>query len=280
MKKSSLNVQGLEVQDLVRVRYPHELSKLVAEADIAWQEFCLLPMPEKNRYPYQIDASVSGVGYQSTSTTGDPKEHFHIRLSQSAWLLTEAEKTHNPVIIEFVDTALRLAEGLKPFARQFVESAEEEFELPALAKDIMAVCDEWTPRFLHYFAGAREGDEFAMQHTDKGCLTLHLHESHSGFEHLTREGLWQPIAFGKDETLVIAGLRLQYRSSCRLTAVCHRVVASEETARVGRNSIVCFFDCKNIPYYDKKRHGSTQNFPPGFNYGMPFETYKTLFMTA
>ena len=112
---------------------------------------------------------------------------------------------------------------------------------------------------------------------DKGAFTAHLYESDEGFERFTRDERWEPVPFGDGHTAIIAGFRLQYRSRCKLTAVCHRVVATERTARHGRYSIVLFFDCVNTPYYNKQKLGPMQQYPAGFNYGIPFPALATYF---
>ena len=277
--ETMLDLRELSADDVVRVAYPARLASLVREAKEKADAFWELPQEVKEAFGYQSDTLVSGVGYQGPEDgSKDPKEHVHLRLNESAWLRAQCAKVNDPAVSEFVETGLALAEGLKPFAQEFVESAESEFSIPGLAKDTMSLADGWTFRFLRYQAGKRApGEDIAAQHLDKGGFTLHLHESDSGFERLTRDGTWVPVAFGDGHTLIIAGARLQYRSRCRLTAVCHKVVANERTAVEGRTSIVCFFDFRNTPYYDKSKWGPMQGLPVGFNYDLPFVKYAQYF---
>jgi len=85
-----------------------------------------------------------------------------------------------------------------------------------------------------------------------------------------------PVSGG--ETAIIPGMRLQYRSGNKLKAIYHRVVATEKTAKEGRFSVVCFVHLKNTPEYNKQKAGRLQEFMPGFNYDMPFEEFKKLFI--
>ncbi len=277
MDTALLDVRGLAAHDFVRVPYPSALAACVKRAQGAWEAFCGLPDEEKRRFGYQPDTLLSGVGYQPPESGCDPKEHFHVRLSERQWLLIECLRVNLPEATAFVEAALTLCEEAKPFAREFVETAEEEFSIPHLLDDTWKLRDQWTLRFLHYMGGCEPGQAIAAQHLDKGAFTAHLYESDEGFERFTRDERWEPVPFGDGHTAIIAGFRLQYRSRCKLTAVCHRVVATERTARHGRYSIVLFFDCVNTPYYNKQKLGPMQQYPAGFNYGIPFPALATYF---
>lgn len=274
-----MDVRALRSQDLVRVPYPAALKVRVLAAKKIWEKFYGLPDKVKRALDYQADTLVSGVGYQGPETGCDPKEHVHIRLSEASWLRMQASLTGNAIVIEFIEAALQLCEELKEFMREFLEAAEREFGIAGLVDDVMALADSWTLRFLHYLEGkCSPGEPLAAQHLDKGGLTGHLYESAPGFERLTRDREWEPISFGDGETVIIAGARLQHRTKGKIIAVCHRVVANERTARVGRDSIVCFFDMLNAAHYNKAKHGSMQSFKEGFNYPpAPFSAFDKLF---
>ena len=135
----------------------------------------------------------------------------------------------------------------------------------------------WFLRFIHYFGGRREDDEIATSHADKCGFTLHLMESDPGLQFLDFQNKWNDVPVSTGETVIIPGMRLQYRSKNELKALYHRVVATPETAEAGRFSMVLFVHLCRTPEYDKKRAGRLQEFPPGFNYEMPFEEFSKLF---
>ena len=102
--------------------------------------------------------------------------------------------------------------------------------------------------------------------------------SDPGLQHFTFEKEWEDMPVSSGETVIIPGMRLQYRSHNELKAVYHRVVATKETARTGRFSIVCFIHPKNTAQYNKEKAGRLQEFQPGFNYEMSFEEFAKLFV--
>lgn len=273
------DLRALKGQDFVRVSYPADLARLVQDTEKAWRAFCDLDDGTKRSFGYQPDKEKSGVGYQPPESGRDPKEHFHVRLSERAWLLERAGDLDNEAVTWFITSALDLAERLKPFSKtEFIEVAERDFDMPALTEDAMAAGDLWTLRFLRYLGGVEPGHPIAAEHVDKGAFTAHLYESDPGFERFTPQGTWEPVEFGSGETMIIAGLGLQYRSKCQLTAMHHRVVANEKTAVSGRISIVCFYDFRGQVYYNKPRWGPTQNFGAGFFYQMPFSEFQQYFL--
>ncbi len=137
----------------------------------------------------------------------------------------------------------------------------------------------WFVRFLHYFGGRKEGDEIATPHVDKSGFTLHLYESDPGLQYLDFAKQWRDMPVSLGETAIIPGMRLQYRSQNRLKAIYHRVIATEKVAQQGRFSVVCFIHLKNTPEYNKQKAGRLQEFPPGFNYDMPFSEFSKLFIS-
>jgi isopenicillin N synthase-like dioxygenase len=131
---------------------------------------------------------------------------------------------------------------------------------------------------LHYFGEREVGEVTASPHIDKGGFTLHLFETDQGLEYLdikTRE--WHEMPIGKNETVIIAGARLQNYSENNLKALCHRVVANEKTRRDGRYSAVLFVDFATAPLYDKDKFGRLQGFSAGFNYDMPAQEFSKMF---
>ncbi len=80
-----------------------------------------------------------------------------------------------------------------------------------------------------------------------------------------------------NETVIIPAMQMQLRSGGDLNALCHRVIATPETAVHGRYSAVCFVQFKNTPKYDKDRCGRLQEKVPGFNYEMSHQEFERLF---
>ena len=278
MESTMQDVHALKGQDFVRVSYPKDLARLVKESQEKAAAFWTLPDEIKDSFGYQPDTVRSGVGYQSAESGRDPKEHFHVRLADAAWLREQTARVDHPAVTAIVETALELLVRLKPFAQDdFLRPAERELDVPDLAKKTLASHEFWLLRFLHYHEGS-EAEEFAAEHVDKGAFTAHLLETDSGFERYTPEGKWEPVEFGDGETMIIAGLGLQYLSRCQLIAMHHRVVANERTRTTGRDSIVCFFAFEDQVHYDKGKWGPTQQFPAGYFYRMPFEEFRTYFI--
>jgi isopenicillin N synthase-like dioxygenase len=120
------------------------------------------------------------------------------------------------------------------------------------------------------------GETFAHAHADRGGFTLHLYESAGGGEYLGFDKVWRPWPIGGEETIIFPSMVLQHRSKGRLKALCHRVVATEETSQHGRFSMVVFIDFHHSHRYSDavKR---LQDFEPGFNYDLSFSEFDKLF---
>jgi isopenicillin N synthase-like dioxygenase len=275
-----MDIRTLETAGFVRIPYPPALRAGVLEAVAAWKSFCMLPNAAKQLISYSGDVNVSGVGYElklEKGKTADLKEDFHLRVSERH-LVEENVRKAGPEAVLFMEKALALAPLMEPVIFGFAEAAEREYGMAGFLADTRDRMPRALIRFLHYFGDRQPGDELAVAHVDKGGFTLHLHESHPGLQHLAfGNERWEPMDFGEGETAIIPAMRMQYRSENRLKATCHRVVANEETARIGRYSAVCFMDFANTPYYDKERRGRLQDQPPAFNYKMPFDEFKDFF---
>lgn len=266
----------------------HEaLREAVREAADAWKAFCKLPEEQKQLFDYSGDVTVgSGVGYELKRGDGgmDLKEDFHARAKSRQLLMQEAKKVGTPAIL-FVAAALNVSAHLRPAVAEFARLLEDELGLKGFERDTLKAQALWMIRFNHYLPSGDPTAIIASQHCDKGCFTPHLYESDAGLERLTMHPepalrVWEPMPVNENETVIFPGLRLQLRSENQLRATCHRVVANERTAKKGRYSIVAFCDSLNVPYYDKARVGRTQNFGPGFNYDMPFDEYRKMFVEA
>jgi isopenicillin N synthase-like dioxygenase len=112
---------------------------------------------------------------------------------------------------------------------------------------------------------------------DQSGFTLHLFESAPGLQCLTFKNKWIDMPVSSGETAIIPSMQLQFRSLGKLKALCHRVIATRETAQSGRFSAVCFVQLKNTPKYDKEMHGRLQEKIPGFNYKMSPDDFKKFF---
>jgi hypothetical protein len=273
-------VEELRDKGKVYTTYPAELREAVARAMEAWQALCALPEDIKMRFPYEVDKWVSGNGYELKKESGDTldqKENFHLRLRARDELLARAVAIGSPEITEFVEAGLVLPELIAPLLADFAQSMEKEFGMTGFADDVAYATPSLLLRFLHYFGNQEPGKEIASPHVDKGGFTLHLYESDKGVEQLTFDGQWVPVPVSHEQTVIFPALGLQYRLKSEVKAMYHKVVATEESAQNGRFSAVCFVDFRgNVPW-NKEKYGPQRYLPPGFNYTMPWEEFKTSF---
>jgi isopenicillin N synthase-like dioxygenase len=276
-----LSIRELEKVGRAYIPYPADIRSVVENAVASWERFCRLDEAVRMQFPYDRTMNM-GVGYElkKIKEAGrDLKEDFHITLSSKKWLSDVAWAIKDPVMLQFVDSASVLVDAVRPLILRFANELEKEFALPELARDVEEGKESlWFIRFLHYFGGSAVGDEIAAPHADKSGFTLHLYESDPGLQYLNFQKNWIDMPVSTGESVAIPGMRLQYRSENRLRATYHRVIATEKTARNGRFSVVCFVHPKNTPEYNKVKAGRLQEFPPGFNYDMPFDEFKELFI--
>jgi len=260
----------------VREVYPPEVRSAVIRTVESWTKFCGLPEEVKTNINYE-----NGFGYELKKVPGkrlDLKENFHVALAGHN-RLTKIAKTLGVLEIEqFIEDGERLIKLVIPLIKDFSEKTESGFGLKGLTEEVMANQDSWTIRFLHYFGVGEKGSEMAAPHSDKGGFTLHLYEGDSGLQCLNFENEWVGMPVSEKETVIIAGMQLQYRSQNKLKALCHRVVSTPKTAKSGRYSAVCFISLKKTPAYNKDGFGRLQEFPPGFNYTMPFSEFSKMFV--
>lgn len=276
-----INIQELKSEGRVYVSLLPEFRDGVEEAVEAWKAFCALPNEQKCFFEYTSDAKTSGNGYELKldPSSGDLKEDFHLRSNVSEWLMEQAQKVDPVIAPRFIQKALALNELMAETLRSFAEAVEHEYHIPGFANDVMARQPFWLIRFLHYFGDRQPGDIFADPHVDKGGFTLHLYESHDGVECLTYDTKeWVPLPLAHDKTVIFAGMGLQHRSHCDLRALCHRVMANEDTADTGRYSAVVFINAANNLFYDKATFGRLQNWEPGAFYDMTFAELEKYFI--
>lgn len=274
-----VGIRDLETLGRLYVTYDPELRKAVGRAMERWEAFCALPNEQKVRFGYTPDAKVSGNGYELKLDGIDRKENCHLRVEARKELIAMSADADPMLGPAFVEAALEVNERMTHLIRTFAEHVETEYGIEGFARDVMAYQPKWLLRFLHYFGDHEPYDEIAAPHTDKGGFTLHLYESHPGVEYLTHDTRqWKELPLAHDETVIFPGMGLHHRSRCKLQGLTHRVVATEETARTGRFSAVCFFNFDNVRFYNKTKFGSMQQFPPGHFYGMPFAEFDQYFI--
>ncbi len=277
--ENKYSIGDLEMKGLVRVSYPADLRQSVERAVESWKSFCALPEATRKLFPYNSAAGM-GVGYELKQTPGanlDVKEDFHFTLGSEGWIFGVAEEMKSPTVSRFVEDARSLAHAMEPLVLDFAQSLERQFALTGLVQEVADSKGSWFVRFLHYFGGRKPGDEIATPHADKSGFTLHLYESDPGLQYLDFKKAWQEMPVSAGETVIIPGMRMQYRSRNQLKALYHRVVATAETAAQGRFSAVVFVHLNRTPAYNKQKSGRLQEFQPGFNYEMPFEEFSRLF---
>ncbi len=272
------HISELKTTGFVMLDYPSDLRSAVEKTVELWKRFCALPVEVKKGLPYSNGGD--GVGYELKEGIGnkaDRKENFDITTEGEAWFLKNIDTIENPVAIEFVKSATALVAVMKPTILEFASQAEAEFGLEGFAKEVEESEAGFFTRFIHYFGDRDVGEETATAHTDQSGFTLHLFENAEGLQCLTYDMKWIDMPVSSGRTVIIPSMQMQLRSRGELTALCHRVIATERTAHEGRYSAVCFVQLKRTPRYDKEKGGRLQEKEPGFNYGMTHEEFATLF---
>lgn len=274
------SINKLKSTGSIRLSYPDKLDFAVNQAVKVWKKFCSLPENIRIKFEYNKGTGM-GVGYEIKKTPGntlDLKEDFHFTSGMKPWLEIAAKKTDQDAAVDLVHKSEKLVELLKPFILEFSKNIETEYGLFEFQKEVLDSSDQWFIRFIHYFGNREVGDEIASSHADKCGFTLHLYESDPGLQFLNFDFKWHNVKIKKGQTIIIPGMRLQYRSKNILKALFHRVVANKETSLNGRFSLVCFIHLKRTPQYNKQGLGRLQEFKPGFNYEMKFDEFAKLFI--
>ncbi len=281
-RRCEMNVASLQEYGCTYVPYPAELRTAVEQALESWKAFCALPDEQKLLFGYDPDVKTSGNGYELKNIAKgdiDSKEDMHLRVIAREELLRRARLVDGVVAPRFVEDALAINPYIASVVSEFGRTVEQEYGVVGFEKDILATQPSWLIRFLHYFGDRRVDDEIATAHVDKGGFTLHLIETDGGVERLAYHGRsWVPLPLPAGKTVILPGMGLQNRSRGQLRALCHRVVATSDTAKHGRYSAVCFFNFDNMRFYNKTAYGSLQKWPPGAFYDMPFEEFNKLFV--
>lgn len=271
------NIQDLQTKGFVIVDYPAELRKAVEETAELWKEFCSLPTEIKKGLPYSNGQD--GVGYEikdGSGPNGDKKENFDVAGAGVEWLKKHSEEISSPIAVKFIESALNITRLIKPLVCEFAQAIEDEFGIPGFANEIEEGQNRIFVRWIHYFGDRKPGEETASSHIDQSGMTPHLWESAPGFQYLTYDGKWEDASFPKGTTFIIPSAQMPLKHS-GFRAMCHRVIATEETAKNGRYSAVCFVQFAKTPKYDKDTYGRLQEKTPGFNYNMPYDEYVKMF---
>lgn len=272
---------NLKKDGFINIDYPVDVRSAVESTEKAWQDFCTLPLEEKDKFIYSEKGERAESGYEFKTEQGtgkDLKENFHVNPASVSTL--EEIAAGSEEADEFIKSSKNLFEKINPFVKEVLEKIESESGVTGLAERAIRLQHTWVLRFLHYLPGVPVGQDLAAVHPDKGSITLHLYESADGLEYLW-DGQWKPLYVGADYTASIGGMGLQYATKCEVKATNHRVVATEKTSRNGRYSIVMFIPLADVPPYNKDKNGRLQDVilerGEGFNYNMSFDEFKTLF---
>lgn len=271
------------------VDYPEAVRQSVDEAAREWQEFCALPEDVKDEFAAE-DHHVT-VGYESKDgggNNGDRKENFDFSFSPlgEEFLERVVERSGNDTATRFVAAIRKLQQQMIPMIEAFGERAENDYGVEGFADIAKHSAPNAFFRFLHYPAGAEVGEIIAQPHTDHSGFTFHLAETTEGCERLTPDGRWEALPVSEGQAAAFGSMQLQVASDNEIKAMAHRVIANEESARIGRHAIVCFValhkmdedgQVRPLKVYNREEHGRLQEKEPGFNYTMPIDEFRTLF---
>ncbi|MES2213591.1 MAG: 2OG-Fe(II) oxygenase family protein [Patescibacteria group bacterium] len=272
------SISDLQKKGYVAFPYPMDLRSAVDETAKLWKKFCALPLETKLSLPYSNNTA--GVGYELKEGVGnkaDKKENFDVTLAGIEWLETHIKSLGNHEALEFVEKAIGLLAPLKPIIYAFAQEVEREFGLAGFTDEVSASENSFFIRFIHCFGGREVGEVITAGHPDQSGFTPHLFESSPGLQCLNYDGVWEPMPVSRGETVIIPDMQMQLRSDGKLRALWHRVVATTETAEIGRYSAVCFIQLKNTPKYNKEQWGRLQEMEEGFNYNMKPEEFAKFF---
>jgi len=274
----NLSIKDLKSQGIVRVEYPPHVRKLIVDAVEAWKVFCTLRLELKQSRPYSDPST--GVGYENkdgSGLRGDRKENFDFALRGAEWLSCNRDSLPSEALA-FLDKAKRAVIAVRDIIHTFAAEVEAQYDLKDFYDEVVDSDELFFIRFIHYQGDREIGDETATAHVDQSGFTLHLFESAPGFQCLTYgDKQWQDVAFDGRDTVIIPSMQMQLRSNNAIKAMCHRVVATAETASAGRYSAVCFVQLRWTAKYNKDRFGRLQEKTPGFNYNMNEQVFANMF---
>ncbi|MDA8611408.1 hypothetical protein N9L18_00905 [Candidatus Pacebacteria bacterium] len=272
------NIETFKTDGFVDIEYSQPLRDAVLRMEESWRTFCSLPEEAKMTFPYSKESA--GVGYELKQEKGkslDLKENFNFTIGRYGWLMNSARKSGLLEAIDLVNRCRDVALELQPEVESFAEEVEQKLGVDGFAKETVRSVDTYYVRLIHYFGDREVGEETATSHTDKSGFTFHLYENTPGLQRLTYDGEWVDMAVSDGRTQIIPNMQLQYRTKGDLKATCHRVIATEKSAKEGRYAAVCFVMLKDTPKYDKEAAGRLQEREPGFNYTESHKSFSRLF---
>ena len=268
--------KAFDQQGFVTIPYPEHLRRSVVCLADAWREWCSLDIQTKEKtFPY-----TQGTGYEYQCTPGptrDIKEIFHYTGEAHSRLLRDSHGMHSKWAINLIASSAQVLDELFPEIVKYNRQMEKEFRIPGLVEEVEASKNSIFIRAIHYFGGRSADYVIAAHHVDKSGQTEHLYEDIHGVEYLDQKRNWQSLTTEKGIMIAFPSMQMQLRSKGKMKALCHRVIANEDSAERGRFAIVAFTKLAKTPEYDKKRAGRLQDLPAGFNYDMPHEEFSKYF---
>ncbi len=273
-EKLTLRHDGVET-----ITYPLSLHENIQEIAKLWEAFCALP-PETKQLFATADQQ-SGVGYEAkdgSGKNGDKKENFDYARKGHADLMSALSQTDSSIARQFIASAESLGILAQPMIEEFGARIEREYNVLGFSDLAKRSAPNAFFRFLHYPGERNPNAIIAEPHVDHSGFTFHLYETTDGCERLTfdtNEWVLLPVAEG--QAAAFASMQTQLVSHGEIKGLCHRVIANETSAKVGRYAIVCFIALANTPGYDRKAYGRLQEKTPGFNYKMPQDEFEKLF---
>lgn len=268
---------NLSKDGVMRVAYSEDLKRAVNRSAAMWEVFSRLPLPEKMKLA--TSNQFNGSGYEvkiNDHISADRKENFDVTSYDIHLLLSTLDIATEA--IEFIESI----EGLSELAVEAISQVGDAIptnNAEGTLKDVAAKSAVGAFfRFLHYPAGAPIGAIIAEPHADHSGITLHLSESTDGCEMLSLDKRqWEALPVASGEAIAFGGMQSQLASEQAVTALCHRVIASQTTAAMGRFAVVCFTPLDGFPAYDRSAYGRLQDKEAGFNYPPHQSNFYSLF---
>lgn len=269
----SLTRDGVEM-----INYPTAIKQSVAQAAQAWQRFLVLDDSIKEQFA--ASSLQSGTGYEKKGSgqreSRDIKENFDITSASLNDL--SAIATTNDTASVFIARAGELFHDIHSMITDYGQHVEASYAIDGFAAEATASANSAFIRFL-YYPPTTAGTIIGEPHVDHSGFTFHLYESTDGCERLSHDQLaWLPMPVEPNKAAAFPSMQTQLFAHGELLGLCHRIIANETTAAIGRTAIVCFVPLVNMPAYDRQTHGRLQDMAPGFNYTIDRGEFHKLFI--
>lgn len=249
-----------------------------------WKRVVALPIHVLEDFGYEPDQKRSGVGVEVKlrGTSCDHKIDMHVTLDSIPRQIKVAQRIDTSGVFEsFLLAARDLLLFVQHAVRSYARELEKTYNLTGFTEQVLAEKTTWMLRYLYYPPGSvpASGD-LAKAHLDKGGFTLDLLNGHGRFEYLAWADppQWKALKARNHMVPVIAGVGLQELTGSRITAVAHRVIATEASYEHGRYAAVCFVDFLDRRHFNKALYGSQQEQPLGWNYLYSSEKFASYFI--